>query len=301
MISSEKESSTRLALITVAVDVLVTFWALLAAQSSVLLADFLKTLLEFVAVFLAWIAIRRITSGSKVQFEYGLGKIENLSSLLIGSMMVVVVLVIAGNAVMNLINPRPIQGFGVWISIGSQITYGGINLYLYLRNRTMLQKDNSPIIESQARLFFTKGVGNIFIFASLSLSMLLRDYSWSMYIDPAASLFIAATIFISAMGIFSNSFYDLLDRTLEEADQMKLMRVLATQFDQYDDMHGIRSRRAGGKEFIEVFLGYDEDTRVGEVQKSMDTVRHAIQEQFPDASVMIVLSNTDVSAWETAS
>jgi cation diffusion facilitator family transporter len=299
MISSEKESSTRFALITVVVDVLITFWALMAAQSSVLLADFLKTLLEFVAIFLAWIAIRRITRGSKVQFEYGLGKIENLSSLLIGAMMVAVVLVIAGNAIISILNPRPIQGIGVWISIGSQIIYGGINLYLYLRNRAMLLKDKSPIMESQARLFFTKGVGNIFILLSLSLSMLLREYSWSMYIDPAASLFIAVTIFISAMGVFSNSFYDLLDRTLEEADQMKLMRVLATQFDQYDDMYGIRSRRAGGKEFIEVFLGYEEDTRVGEVQQSMDNVRHAIKEQFPDASVMIVLSNTDVSTWDS--
>ena len=65
----------------------------------------------------------------------------------------------------------------------------------------------------------------------------------------------------------------------------------------HDDMHGIRSRRAGGKEFIEIFLGYDPEKCVRDVQVSMDTVRHAIQERFPDASVLIVLADKDISLW----
>ena len=82
---------------------------------------------------------------------------------------------------------------------------------------------------------------------------MLHDYSWSVYIDPIASLIIAGTILLAAIGIFTSSFYDLLDRTLEEADQMVILRELTKQFDQYDEMHGVRSRRADGKEFIEVF------------------------------------------------
>ena len=125
---------------------------------------------------------------------------------------------------------------------------------------------------------------------------MLHDYSWSVYIDPIASLIIAGTILLAAIGIFTSSFYDLLDRTLEEADQMVILRELTKQFDQYDEMHGIRSRRAGGKEFIEVFLGYDPERTVRDVQFCMSNIKEAVKQQFPDSSVMIVLANEDIVA-----
>jgi len=53
MLPGHKDSSTRTAVIAGAVDTLITLAALLAAQSSVLLADFLKTGLELIAVLLA--------------------------------------------------------------------------------------------------------------------------------------------------------------------------------------------------------------------------------------------------------
>jgi hypothetical protein len=54
-----------------AVDILVCLAAALAAQSAVLLADFLKTTLEFVAVLLAWFAMRRLARGGAGTCEYG--------------------------------------------------------------------------------------------------------------------------------------------------------------------------------------------------------------------------------------
>ena len=63
MLNSAKESSTRTAVIAGLADTLITLGALVASQSAVVLADFLKTLLEFVAVLLAWLAIRRIRAG----------------------------------------------------------------------------------------------------------------------------------------------------------------------------------------------------------------------------------------------
>jgi cation diffusion facilitator family transporter len=295
MITGEKQASTRQAVIAGGIDTIITLGALLAAQSSVLLADFLKTLLEFVAVLLGWLAIRRIQEGSRSHFEYGLDKLEGLSSLLIGSLMVAIVLIITVNAVINILQPGHIAGIGVWVSMVTQVLYGIINGKLCLRNRALARGGRSPIVESQARLFFAKAAGNAFILASLGTSVFLRDRAWSVYIDPVASFVIAGTILMSAIGVFSASVGDLLDRTLEEADQMRLLRVLASQFDDYDAFFGTRTRRAGGREFIEVFLGFDDVKTVRIIQESMDRVRHAIEREFPEASVVIVLSNKDVS------
>lgn len=294
MITSEKEVAARRTTMAACFDLAVTLGALLAAQSLILLADLLKTAIEFVAVFLAWLAIRRITRGHNEEFEYGLDKLENLSSLIVGLMMLLTFAVIALNAVYSLRAPTHISGIGVWISLAVQVVFGFVNSWQCVKNRRMARQARSPIAEAMGRLFFARAFGNGFIFLSLSSSMMLSGQSWTLYIDPVAALLIASTILISAVGVFRGSFFDLLDRTLEERDQIVILREMARQFDNYDELHGIRSRRAGGREFIEVYLGYLPDKTVREVMASMAKVREAIRASFPEASVEVVLAGKEL-------
>jgi ferrous-iron efflux pump FieF len=293
VLSSSKESSTRTAVIAGLVDTLITFVALIAAQSAVVLADFLKTALEFIAVLLSWLAIRRIRRGAGATYDYGIGKLENLSSLAVAALMIFVFLVIVGNAIRGIILPSHIDGIGVYVSLVSQVIYSGINGALWKRARRASLDENSPIMAAQARLFFTKLVGNIFIFGSLIGSLSLADHEWAWYIDPAASLVIAASILMSALGVLSSSCYDLLDGTLEEADQLKITRELVSNFDRYDMYYGVRSRRSGNRTFIDIFLDFDPDKRVGDVQREIDVIRKSVAAHFVNSVVTVVIGPQD--------
>jgi cation diffusion facilitator family transporter len=291
VLNSAKESSARTALIAASFDMVVATVALALAQSAVLVADCLKTGLELAAVLLAWLAIRRITRGDAARYEYGLGKLETLSSFVIAALMGLVFLVIVGNAIRNLISPSHVSGVGVYISLVAQVVLGVLNARIYVRSHKAAKSENSPIMESQAKLFMTRLVGNVFIFLSLALSLSLAAYEWSVYVDPIAALIIGASVLVSAVGVFSSSVYDLLDGTLEEADQLKILRELVQHFDRYEMVHGIRSRRAGNRIFIEIFLEFDPDKRVGAVQKDIDAIRKSIEAAFDNASVSVVLAS----------
>lgn len=295
VLNSAKELSARTAVIAGLVDRGVTAAAMVEARSAVLLADFLKTSLEFVAVLLAWPAIRRITRGDVRHYEYGLGKLETLSSFVIAALMTLVFLVIVGNAIRNIIWPAHVSGAGIYISLAAQAVFGVINAVIMLRSRKAAKSESSPIMESQAKLFMTRLVGNVFISLSLALSLALDAYAWSVYIDPIASLVIGASVLVSAAGVFSSSVYDLLDGTLEEADQLKILRELVQHFDRYEMVHGIRSRRAGNRTFIEIFLEFDPQRRVGDVQKDIDAIKRSIEAGLENASVSIVLASKEAS------
>jgi cation diffusion facilitator family transporter len=255
----------------------------------VLLADFLKTGLEFFAVLLAWLAMRRLAHGGGNTYEYGIGKLENLSSLMVAALMVVVFLVISANAVRGLLSPSHVGGIGVVISLVAQVVYAGINGWLWNRCRQSLKSENSPLMASQGKLFFTKLFGNVFILLSLSLSLLLAEHEWSVIIDPIASLVIAGSILISAVGVFSSSVYDLLDGTLEEKDKLDIMRELVLNFTRYDRLYGVRSRRSGKDVFIDIHLGFDPDQRVGDVERDIEAIRASVARRFKNATVTIVL------------
>jgi ferrous-iron efflux pump FieF len=276
-------------------DAILTTTAFLLANSGVLLADFLKTSIELIAITLSWVAIRRVNRGGGKKFEYGLGKLENISSLFVGLVMLLSFLIITGNSVHSIIVPGHIQGIGLWISIGSQVVYLGINGGLWLKNRRLSKTAPSPLMDSQTKLFLTRFIGNAFIMLSLGLSMALSRYGWSDYIDPAASMVIALSILSATLGIFSSSLYDLLDRTLEEERQIVILAELARHFNDYDELHGIRSRRSGAQVYVEIFLEFDPEKKVSEIQKVIDTIRHDIEQQLQGSSVTIALTTEPVA------
>jgi len=175
-------------------DVLLTTAAFLLANSGVLLADFLKTTIELIAITLSLGGYPQGQPRWRKKYEYGLGKLENISSLFVGLVMLLSFLIITANAVHSVMAPGHIRGIGLWISIGSQIIYLGINGGLWIRNRRLSKATPSPLMDSQTKLFLTRFIGNAFILLSLGLSMALSRYGWSEYIDPAASMVIALSI-----------------------------------------------------------------------------------------------------------
>lgn len=271
-------------------DTLVTFGAMVAAHSAVILADFCKTFLEFAAVFLSWWAIRRMARGPGGGFDYGLGKMENLASLVVGMLMAVCLLIIVGNAVCNFLHPAHVAGLGVRISLAAQAVYAVINAVVARRSRRAARAAHSPLLEAQARLHITRAAANVFILLSLGLSLALARYDWVRYIDPAASLVIAGSILLAALGIFSTSVGDLLDRTLEESDQLLILRELARHFHDYEFLHGIRSRRAGAEAYIDLFLEFDPEKKAGEIQAVAASLRRRIEAQIPRSHVTVGLA-----------
>ena len=291
-----KAGAIRTAMITGLVDTCICVVAIMASRSTLLLADFLKTLLEFVAVMLSFMAMRRIARGSQQQFDYGLGKMENLASLLIGLLMTLCLILIVGNSVRNILHPSHVSGIGLWIGVGDQIVYMAINGALCTRSYRAAAREHSPLLISQARLLLTRTVGNVFILLSLALSMALQHLSWSQFIDPLASLVVAASILMAAMGIFSTSISDLMDRTLEETDQFVILRELTRHFDDYEFLHGIRSRRSGSNIFIDILLEFDPGKRVSDVQNVIDHLQSRIEAEIPGSRVTIGLTRGPVSS-----
>jgi len=81
---------------------------------------------------------------------------------------------------------------------------------------------------------------------------------------------------------------ELLDRTLHNELQLKIDRRLVEHFHDYDDFHGVRSRRAGERIFIEVALSFAPERQVREVSRTVASLRDGIQSDVPGSEARIV-------------
>ncbi|MDD1687392.1 cation transporter, partial [Methanoregula sp.] len=152
------------------------------------------------------------------------------------------------------------------------------------------KEDPSPIMESQWRLRRAKTFSNLLLLFALSLSVLCIQYDWAHYIDPIVSFIIIGFLLFAGYREFSSSLPDLFDKTLDEELQIVILHELASSFDKYNEFNGVRSRRSGSRIYIEIFLGFDPEQKMGDVQDFAGSLKHSLEAKIAGSVVSVVLS-----------
>jgi divalent metal cation (Fe/Co/Zn/Cd) transporter len=149
-------------------------------------------------------------------------------------------------------------------------------------------------MEAQWRFFRSKSVCDYCVLASLTGTLLFHRYGWSTYIDTFFSFVLSGFLVWSAYVITSDSVHDLLDRAVDESLQLEITRLLALHFDSYDGFHGVRTRRSGAQIYIEVYLEFDGQKIMADVQRAIDRLTADLEAQIPSSHVSICPRTTAV-------
>ncbi|MDX9746720.1 MAG: cation diffusion facilitator family transporter [Syntrophales bacterium] len=260
----------------------------LTANSVALWADFAATGLDFLAIAIAWWGLRKAEAGKTGFFNYGFGRFESLLSIGIALLMVISFLCILGAVVVRLNNPVPLRGIGVFIGVILHSIFGVINTKLAVQSALLEKREKTALISAQKRIFIIKATANICMFAALSSSYLLSPYPWSYYFDPAAAILISAMLLAGATKVFNFSVRDLLDCAIEEQSQLLIIRAMVHHFDQYEQIHEIRTRNAGGKVYVEIFLEFDPEAKHSSVMRTIQSISREIKNDLGFAEVLVI-------------
>jgi ferrous-iron efflux pump FieF len=282
----DKERSVRAAFLLGVVTFFPDLAAVLLGNSTTILAGFVKTTSETLATLLAWLSLRKIARGKTDLYNYGYGKLENLSSLVVAGVMMLSFAVVVSQAWARFVRPEPVGQ--VWLGLLISTVAYSCNFYFWRRNYALARKEPSPIMESQWRLYRIKSIANLCTILALGGSVLLRGQPWSVYIDPIGSLILSGFLLASAYRVAASSVGDLLDHTLDETLQFVILQELTAHFDDYERFHGVRSRRSGGDVYIEIFLEFDGNRKMGEVQQVIDQLKSDLEAKIQNSRVSIV-------------
>jgi len=268
--------------------------AAILSGSIVLFADAVKCANEIIATFFAYLTIRKMAKGGAGAYDYGMGKFETMTSVITGGVMFVSLIIVFGVALYRVAVPAELVHDGVSLGIVLMVIGVSMNSWLWLKNYRFYQKEPSPIMDSQWRLFRAKAFSDFTVLISLVASLELSAYSWSLYIDPLASFVIAGFLLFSGYRVITSSLPDLLDKTLDEELQMVIVRHLAVFFNDYTALHGVRSRRSGSNVYIEIFLEFDGDKKMSDVQVVINRIKVSLEFHIPNSSVSVVPTSLEV-------
>ena len=291
----ERERSVLTSLVVDFILLLPDVVAAVLANSLVMMADVLKCINEILATFLSWLAIRKVVRNKPYHFDYGLGKLENLTSIIVAWIMFLSLIIVLYSAFYRLRHPYEMHDIGAVLGIALMLLGVCVNTWLWIKNYRVSRMEYSPIMESQWRLFRTKAMADFTVLMTLVLSISLRNVvHWAIYIDPIGSLFIAGFLMFSIYHIIAHSVDDLLDRTLDESLQLVIVRDLAAFFDHYKAIHGVHSRRSGSSIYIEIFLEFDGDKKMNEVQEIINMIKSGLENHIKGSFITIIPTTAPV-------
>ena len=292
---SEQEQAARQARalwISVVVD-LVSFlpYALIAIYSGsmLLLSDVADYFKSFASHAVSLRILRNIRKGQLHNFDYGAGKLERVGSLFGAVCYIGTLTALAIYSLLRLLQPAPLDADFTLVGIVLQILVFAVNGSLWIYYKRIADVSPSPLIDMEWRHKRDDALSAIAILIALGLTVVFRGETWALYIDPACALTYAIFAIGSYVPAVRETLHDLLDHTLSEDVQMVIMRQLAAHFDGYEAFHGVRSRRAGNRLYIEIALGFDPAKTIGEAELTIEALRAGVESDITNAEVSIVI------------
>ena len=290
-----KEQSILIGLILGSFGLVPGVITVLLSHSTTLMADVLKNAGLVLAIFFSWLSVRKMDRGDSSGYNYGYGKLENLSSFIVATAMIIAQIFIFYHIVERFTHPEVLVETGTLLAI----IFSGIavlsSTWLWKHDYHLARQEASPMMESLWRLYRVKTISTLLVLTSLGISFAFRDQLWAAYIDPIGSIVLSGFLIFSIYSIISTSVYDLLDRTLEESLQLIILRELAAYFHEYEALHGIRSRKSGGNVHIEIFLEFDGERKMSEVQKIINEMQASLGSRIKGSQIFIIPSTSSLS------
>jgi ferrous-iron efflux pump FieF len=288
----KRESIAAMGAWTGLLGIAITVTYAVTANSVALWADCLVTILDFLCVFTAWLTLRRVGRGAAASGP-ALGRLESFASLGIGQLMVLSFVLIMGTAAWKAFHPSAIGGFGVYLAICANSVYGFINGSLLWRSLKMERSRPSPTMSAQRRVFTVKTFSNVLMVVAMGLALGLRSQLWAQYIDPAFSVLIGVALILNATKTVRSSALNLIDRSLEERAQLLILRALTQHYQDFDMLHGIRTRRSGTQDFVELFLQFPPEKPMGQVQDVIDHLKVTIRDLLGASTDVSIIPTTE--------
>ncbi|MDP3565251.1 MAG: cation transporter [Methanoregula sp.] len=285
------ESRQKLVFTGLCIDILILIpeiVAIIYSGSMILLSDVIKGANEILATSFALLIIRRVTLGGKFRYDYGMGKFESITRIITGGVMFVSLAILLFFTLNRILHPEHFNVTAAYIGIPLMLLASIADSYHWRKNYRLAQKEPTPIMEAQWRLRRAKTFSDLLILFALVLSVLFVHHTWVEYIDPIVSLVIIGFLLLAGYREISSSLPDLFDKTLEEELQIIILKELVGSFDKFDEFHGVRSRRSGTRIYIDIYLGFDPEQKVGDMQESIDSVKGSLETLIPGSVVCIV-------------
>ena len=260
----------------------------LLSRNLLVYIDLLDSSMYLVSLGLIIFLSKKLTKDLRYEYNYGVGKIESVASLLCDGMGFFGLLITLGFSVQAIIFPEQPSDF-VIVVVGLKVINVCFDTAFFVKQRKITKIHHSAISKSNYAEALSALLFDSVALVSLFAMWLLRENPIGGYISPVVSIFVAIYLMFGYIKRIRQSLTELTDKTLPEEDQMKILNILTRHYNSYSQFHSINSHKSGDFARIDLHLSFEKNTTVEEVINLKKQMQDEFDSQFGNCTVNIIL------------
>ena len=245
----------------------------MSADGFASLADGLSNVIAIVGVYLA-------SKPEDENHQYGHGKIEIITGLIIGLFLLYAGFNVVMEAIGKIKNPVDINisPLSLLVMLFTLVINIIVAYYEYKKGNEL----NSPILIADS--LHTKS--DIFVTVGVIIALILIRLGMPYILDPVASFVVSLMIFYAAYNVFKENINILID--VKIVDDKEVKNLVMTEYPCVKEMHKIRSRGTKNNAFMDMHIQVDPKMTVEESHRLMHNIERTIQKNIEENAHVII-------------
>ena len=244
-----------------------------------IISEAIHSSMDLLAAIIAFFAVRVSDTPPDSKHPYGHGKVENISGVIEGVLILAAAAMIIVEAIKKLIG-EPYELESIWIGSLVMLISAIVNTIVSRKLYKVARETNSVALEADALHLKTDVYTSLGVAVGLGLIM-LTGIKW---LDPVVAILVAFFIIKESYNLISRAFSPLLDTAWGDADIKDLERRLNNMEVNY---HDLRTRIAGNYRFIDIHVEIPESESVGNAHNYCDKIEDALKDAYSNLTVTI--------------
>ena len=252
--------------------------------------DLLDSSLYLISIVLIVVLSKKLTKDLRYEYNYGVGKIEAIASLLCDGMGCFGLLITLGFSVQSIIFPEQPSDFVIAV-VGLKVINVSFDTAFFVKQRKITKIHSSAISNANYAEALSALLFDSVALVSLFVMWLLRANPIGGYIAPIVSIFVVIYLMIGYVKRIRQALIELTDKTLPEEEQMKILSILTRHYDSYSQVHSVNSHKSGDCIRIDMHLSFERNTSFEEILTLKKQMQDELDSQFGNCIVNIIVGD----------
>jgi cation diffusion facilitator family transporter len=244
-----------------------------------IISEAIHSSMDLLAAIIAFFAVRVSDNPPDSKHPYGHGKVENISGVIEGVLILGAAAMIIVEAIKKLIG-ESYELESIWIGSLVMLVSAIINTIVSKKLYKVARETNSVALEADALHLKTDVYTSLGVAAGLGLIM-LTGIKW---LDSVVAIMVAFFIIRESYNLINRAFSPLLDTAWGDTDIKDLERRLNNMEVSY---HDLRTRIAGNYKFIDIHVEIPESESVGNAHNYCDKIEDTLKDAYSNLTVTI--------------
>jgi cation diffusion facilitator family transporter len=243
--------------------------------------------MDLIAAIIAFFAVKFSDVPPDSKHPYGHGKVENISGVIEGFLILVAAVWIIVEAVKKLLG-EPFELESIWIGSIVMLISAFVNTIVSRKLYKVARETNSVALEADALHLKTDVFTSLGVAVGLGL-IILTGVKW---FDPVVAILVAFFIIRESFVLLRKAFWPLLDSSWGEDEIEGLEKTLNDMDINY---HDLRTRVAGNYRFVDVHIEIPENESVGNAHNYCDKIEDELKSIYDNLTVTIHVEPDQIS------